>query len=712
MHTLTFITLLLSLFVSQTSIHANTYARARYTWADTNPPPASTVATFQIALSDDAPDKTWLYLHATKANQDTFQIWLCSNEYPTANFKDASIQVLRYLLQENSQPPVEYRNQHSNRATLPYSGNWPHLLPRQPDGSAPLNRTSPPAPTVSYLGHTYSLTPTLFSPPRPPNNPTVLQLTPDLLVGFPHNTRQINPTRRYDDSDYELTPLTPENYLEMIEAGMNCLNVNAEQLAWIQNQPVFYWGISPAELPYPECLYRSTYLGPTLFLDEPAVCTRDHVIRPKLREDDSFRSSITPQTVLAAFTNYFHHDSLERSAWNLQRSLANRPDISLGSMSLPQANLYSWETMISSAAYQLSQHPTTPAAIVFEPPGRIGTLRTLPEINMTYNCQIPANNPNHLLSILTGFLRGAARATDKTWGISIYGSVDRADAPYWFTHAYDLGATRFFFWDSYRLACVPYPECLDIARNLKKHTENLPHRNLHRLTHAAETAILIPPGYNLGHVYLGRGLLWGLPELNLERTNSQGIPYRTVMHNAFIEIERCLRLGTTFDLLWDLPSLQPNGYREIVRIRENGQLDVSTEQGTTTLNQPRTPTRPDGQSPTLKVQVTQPNASIPCTITATAEITETSTPVYYTHGTDHAGVYHNAAVAHELYGPKPEDYRFLQPTANQPNTTETPNGYQNTTQFTLTQPGTYTLRTSTTDLAGRTTTIWTTITTQ
>ncbi len=39
-------------------------------------------------------------------------------------------------------------------------------------------------------------------------------------------------------------------------------------------------------------------------------------------------------------------------------------------------------------------------------------------------------NPAHLAGILFGFLRGAARAAEKDWGVSIYGAVDRADAPW------------------------------------------------------------------------------------------------------------------------------------------------------------------------------------------------------------------------------------------------------------------------------------------
>ena len=92
-------------------------------------------------------------------------------------------------------------------------------------------------------------------------------------------------------------------------------------------------------------------------------------------------------------------------------------------MEFAQANLYSWETMVSTAAHQLSQHPRVPEAMVFEPPGRIGTRRTIPEIDMTYGVQIPPDDPKALPAIIFGFLRGAARLTNKSWGVSIYGAV-------------------------------------------------------------------------------------------------------------------------------------------------------------------------------------------------------------------------------------------------------------------------------------------------
>ena len=66
------------------------------------------------------------------------------------------------------------------------------------------------------------------------------------------------------------------------------------------------------------------------------------------------------------------------------KGLRARNDVDLGDMDFPQENLYTWETMVSTAAYQLSQDPRVPEAVVFEPPGRIGSLRTLPGIDRVW----------------------------------------------------------------------------------------------------------------------------------------------------------------------------------------------------------------------------------------------------------------------------------------------------------------------------------------
>jgi hypothetical protein len=511
-----------------------------------------------------------------------------------------------------------------------------------------------------------------------------------LLIGQASNTRQKDETRRYDGSDYQLIPLTRDDYRQMRDAGVTCVRVDATQLPWAAELGLFYWG-GGTDLPFPEALLRSQYLGPALYLDEPAVGTRDHVVRPRFEKDPAFRKAITPQLMLEEFRKYYGQAWREGSPTALMKSLRARPDIDPGNMDFRQANLYTWETMVSTAAHQLSQDPRVPEAIVFEPPGRIGTRRTLPEMDMTYGVQLPPDDPKALASSIFGFLRGAARATGKQWGISIYGAFDQSDAPWWLTHAYDLGATRFFFWDNYQLACVPFHEVLAHARHLREHARAHPRPSPGQLRRAAELAILLPPGYDLGHVQTGKGNLWGVGELNLERRNAHGIPYRTVMSNFFTEIERAFKAGVPFDLLWDLPNLDLTGYRRITRIRE----DAATS--------PETPPRAAGPAPKLQVTLSTSGR----TVTARARVTETGAKVFYTFGTDSDGVYRNALVAWEVYGPEEQDQIVLLPDRLKPNVILDETGGTAEVTIQLTRPGAYRIRAATVDTAGRSTVVWT-----
>ena len=651
----------------------------------------------------------WICLRATKISGEKFAVWLLSESVPSADLKVSRAATSRYILQIGDDTPLEFRDRFTGEPVLPGLGAWQYLFPNPADKTTQ-NTLFPQ--TIKYLGHTYRLMHISDSTESDaPPGTEILSLRPDALIGPPSNTRQVDETRRYDLSDYELKPLTEADYDEMIAAGINCVRVDTEQVEWVRNRNVFYWGIDAATLGYPECLYRSNYLGPALFMDEPAVCTRDHVLRPKLEEDSAFRKAVTPQLAFEAFQNYFHTAKYDGAPTRLCKGLEAHPDVDLGDMEFLQENLYTWETIISSAAYQLSEGNTeTPAAIVFEPPGRVGTMRTLPEMNMTYGCQIPIDNPKNLASILYGFLRGAARQTDKNWGMSIYGQVHRADAFWLQTHAYDLGARHFHYWDNYQLACVPYGEVLALSRNLSAHVESHPHRKLDALRKAAEIVILLPPGYNLGHVEMGRGNLWGLGELNLERPNREGIKYRTVMHNFFTEIERAIRLGIAFDLIWDLEGFTLSDYREIVRIREDGKVEVHEGNETTLHEGARTPTRPTGTPPTLTVDVSIPQTDIPLEVRACATITKGSASVYYTRGADASGIYNNEMVLWELFGPEEEDYLFLNREHSEIRIEQTETIAEVKIRFSLKHPGNYRLRAATVDIAGRTAVEWQTIT--
>ena len=686
---------------------------ATYHHISRHSPPDTLVKTLTVAIGSVEENagvlSQWICLRATKVSSEKFTVWLLSENVPSEDLKVARAVTSRYILQVGNDPPLEFRDKFTGKPVLPCLGAWHYLFPRPTDKEA-RNALFPQ--TVKYLGHTYRLARISDSGESVVLPDTQrLSLCPDVLIGPPSNTRQKDETRRYDLSDYELVPLTEADYDEMIEAGINCVRVDTEQVEWVKNRDVFYWGIDAVTLGYPECLYRSNYLGPALFMDEPAVCTRDHVLRPKLEADADFRKAVTPQLAFEAFQDYFHTAKYDGVPARLCKGLETHPDVDLGDMRFLQENIYTWETLISSAAYQLSEGNTRyPTAIVFEPPGRVGTIRTLPEMNMTYGCQIPIDNPKNLASILYGFLRGAARQTDKGWGMSIYGQVHRADA-FWFqTHAYDLGARHFHYWDNYQLACVPYGEVLALSRNLSAHVESHPRRNLDELRKAAEMVILLPPGYNLGHVEMGRGNLWGVGELNLERRNTEGVKYRTVMHNFFTEIERAIRLGVAFDLLWDLEALKLSDYREVVRIREDGKVEVHEGDDTILYESARLPTRPTGTPPTLTLDVSISQTNIPLEVRACATVAKGSASVYYTRGADESGIYNNEMILWELFGPEEENYRFLNRDQSEIRIDQTESVAEVEIRFTLNRPGNYRLRAATVDMSGRTAVAWGTVT--
>lgn len=644
----------------------------------------------------------WLQLVAEKENKQTFSIWILSADYPSGTMQLDQKNVSRYILSRGGSGPVEYIHQNLGTPVLPATGAWEYLFPRFINGNNPIELMEK---KVKYLGIEYKLESSKRTDiPASPQTTIFVILNPELIIGVPHNTKMVDETRRWDDSDYEYVQLTKDNYFEMIEAGINCFRVDAIQAKWIEEENVYYWGIGGEDVLYPECLYQSNYIGPVIFFDEPMVGTRDHVIRPKFKADSTFRKSITPQKAFEEFKKVYHKKKYEEGPTHLIEGLANRKDVDIGIMNFLQQNIYSWETMVSSAIYQLSEgRGAPPYAMVFEPPGRFGARRVLPELNMSFDCQIPTDNPNNLTGIIYGFLRGAARLTDKQWGMSVYGQVNRSDA-YWFmTHAYDQGSTLFFFWDTHRLAAVPYSEYLALTRNLRNHANNFPGRDLEELNRVAEVAIAIPPYFNLGHVKMGIGNLTGLPELNMERENNYGVKYRTIMSNFYVEIERCIRLGIEYDLFWDLEGLKLDEYQEIIKIRDDGRVEVLSNGEREILYSARIPERPGGVSPDLSVKVksTAKNAFM-----ARAIVTNGSAPVYYTQGADSSGIHNNQYVLWELYGPDEEDYTDFWRERWKVIVSEKKDGATVDISFKIEEPGSYRLRVSATDIAGRSKMVW------
>ena len=183
----------------------------------------------------------WMRLRATKANGEKFAVCLLGNSAPSDDFTIARATISRYTLQIKDDTPLEFLDKFTGKPILPALSAWQYLFPKLAD-KATQNAIFPQA--VQYLGHTYHLTDiTESGESAEPSNTHLLSLRPDALIGPPSNTRQKDETRRYDTSDYELIPLTAADYDEMIAAGINCVRVNEEQVEWVKNRNVFYWGI-------------------------------------------------------------------------------------------------------------------------------------------------------------------------------------------------------------------------------------------------------------------------------------------------------------------------------------------------------------------------------------------------------------------------------------------------------------------------------------
>src|SRR5581483_9078572 len=326
--------MLAAVITAASPAHSQTGSAATYR-LETPAAHGSVVSTFTLGVGPLDKGQRWFSLAAIKANGELFKAWLLTAGNPTrAN-------TLRYLFQAGaSSPPAEYRNRRTNEAVLPARGGWEPLP--QPALGFPQE--------VHYLGHRY----TREAEPRdvavmPPTQVSVVGLRPDLLVGPASNKRQKDETRRYDGSDYELVPLTREDYRELRDAGVTCVAVDAQQWKWADDLGLYYWGPA-ASLPFPELLYNSQYLGPALFLDEPAVGTRDYAVRPRLAKDAAFRRALTPQLMFEEFRKYYDRVLREGPPLALMKALRARQDIDLGDMSLFQENLYTWETMVTTGA--------------------------------------------------------------------------------------------------------------------------------------------------------------------------------------------------------------------------------------------------------------------------------------------------------------------------------------------------------------------------
>lgn len=662
--------------------------------------PSSLVTRLELRWGPKHSEAQWSRMDAYKADGRRFRVWLLTRNSPARTAGQEESPIKRYLFQEGGEKPVEYQNQFTGNAVLPSHGFWSHQLPKAPD-IAQSGFVFPPK--VFFLGHAFDLESVGIEEPFKIPLAKLLRLPCDLEIGAKRDRRDRREARRFDGDPVDLTRYEPADYPERIGHGQTTFNVPADQVGFVRRESVFYCGDDPLSMRYPECLFRSNYLGPSPdFIDEPAART-SFALQAALKEGRPPASELTISRVLERFRAEFEKAKGASGSIQLQKVLASRPDVSLGRMKGSLWDVWSWETLISSGAYQLcATGEGGPAAIVYE--GREAANRDLPLFNSSTGAQFSTADAQAWLDMVYGMLRGAARLSGKRWGISIYGQFERAEAYRALCYGYECGASFFLFWTGARGHHVPYEEQLAWSRFIREYARQHPDRDVGRLRKMAEVLIFFPAGYTL----LSKEPMWWLPPLHYEKKNKHGLKYREVLARVAAEIERCYREGVCYDLAWDwegfwrngsndLKTPELKGYREVVRVCEDGRVIVQKGSREKVFYEPRWPRRPKGKAPVLKISLSKEEGKAPMTLVAHAEVTEHQSPVHFTSAHDEKGVWRNTKVIWQLYGPGPDDFAQL---------SERHDAKTGLLPLELNKAGVYRLRASVVDRAGRSTVRW------
>ena len=582
--------------------------RAEYVVRSLPEPPAQNVVRFTLTLGPIEGTHQWLRLSGLKQNGQVYHVWVLVDRSPLrpAHYAELDQWVVRYLFQERREPFVEYSHARTDATLLPEHRRWEVLFPRASGEGSELFPQR-----LHYLGFDFDRI--RLERGAAPTVPLVdpIFLRPDLLIGTGRTYRDKDGGRLLN-GEYEFVPVTREDMEELIQAGFNHFWVTPEQYEWIRRRGVFAVHPGGADL-YPEMLYRSNLHGGHAYYDEPGHRARRHITPEDTPERMAQRveeCTLEGTPPLGSRPHRFH------------AYLEKREDVDLGDLVLTHP-LPTWETVPSTTWYQMRAGAR---GVIHE--GRYITCQDVPRLNAHYGCEI-LPWPENLLRYHYALLRGAARHFNADWGVAIYGQAERTIAPRAFTLAYDMGARYFWFWTSDRGHHVSYPEQLNLARHLTGYAAAHSRRSRSTLLHAAKVAVALPEGYT----FEVRGLLYNQVDHHLERTNEHGVTHRRVLHNAAVEMERCLRQGIDFDLVIADSSFTGEGYTEAIYCRLDGTLEIVHEFHTERRSEPRNPSRPriqDSPRLTARAEVTEGR---PMPVQLTSEVAGGSPPWGFLQGT-------------------------------------------------------------------------------
>ncbi len=520
-------------------------------------PAGSLVRSVEITLCPDRtnPQALWHRLVCEKHDGSRFRIWLLATGNVLRWPVPEGVEFLRYILEEPGKGPVEYVHQRTGRALTPLFDFVGQLLPRaEGPCEGPLFEKG------VFLGHPIVRKQvSAEARVRPPRDIRRLLLDPDLLIGTSRNFKDDGTGRPDPNANYGFTPFVEADYEKMIAAGINYFLVDEKQYEWIDGQAVFYENYAKKPRYYPEELFRSTFRGANMFIDEPAC-----ILAGQHARDAS--------PVQAARNLQAH--IREKNNGQVYRSRLREAGIDVGTMDLTEPAIPIWETYVSTAYYQLEANRY---GIVQEcrwqpVQGNRSRGTMLRRLNEMFDVDIPLTPRNQFLWFYSQMI-GPARVLQCKWGMSLYGQAEPELRVPSMELAYDLGASFIWFWTSDHDHHVLFTEQLELARAITDYAKTHPRPDPATLLNQAKVAIVLPYGYAMPSCF--EMFMYGSYIFKMERKNEFGLSYKEVLAPAVKEAARCLRDDVAYDVLPAAEGLDLGGYEEVIRIGEDGSVQHS-----------------------------------------------------------------------------------------------------------------------------------------
>lgn len=483
----------------------------------------------------------WWRLVMKKFDGKVLALRVLSESVPMSSSEGVG-DIVRYIYSPEPNIALEYVDQSTGKALLPEHDIHRDFLPRP---AADARYENGFASTGTFLGQV--ITKSTYTGHCPSVNfrePKILRIRTAFTIG---TARIVRDDGTPPGVDYHYVPWTEDDVRTMIKAGFNLFIAGNRIRSWVENEPVFFH----ANPVFPDDFYRSNLRTGGMYLDEPFArlgWTYELAERPS-----------GPEMVAQALRQRIGY--LESRSMR-QFNFTDQP--SAGTLDLVRPKAPSWETDYWCAWYEFQAGA----------PGFIHEGRYGPGLWGYIPSDLIGNGfdlrPRDQFNFVYAFLRGAARSFDGYWGTSIYGQTARDWMYPAFERAYQMGAKCFWFWTTGRQHHVPYDIQLELARRITEYAKERP-RDEKNLLKQAEVGIVIPPGYAIN--WQG---VWGM---NREAVNSHGITYGDIAAAAIWEAMLCSRKGIEYDFLVDHPGIEKLGYKRLVRVQEDGSVNVTPPWG-------------------------------------------------------------------------------------------------------------------------------------